>query len=172
MAPLSTHDSAVLSCLHGCLVFLHKHFPPQSPVSYPLRLSPHSPQLTSLDSSTIPTLQLPAFAPSRGLALLSGVCMAVARVVCVILFCLDYHRSAASLSGSNVSPLSQTVALMWGSDPCFSSPACQGEVQSYLFSFAPTSFTLLGFAWFYTLFSGWSGTPACSQLVVCKLSCV
>ena len=47
MAPPTTHDSAVLSCLHGCLVFLHKHFPLQSPVSCPLGLSPHSLQQTS-----------------------------------------------------------------------------------------------------------------------------
>ena len=44
---------------------------------------------------------------------------------------------------------------MWGSDPCFSSPTCQGQVQSYLLSsFAPTSFILLSFVWFYIFFPG------------------
>ena len=28
MAPLPMHDSAVSPCLHGCLAFLHRHFPP------------------------------------------------------------------------------------------------------------------------------------------------
>ena len=39
MAPPPTRDSAVLPCLHGCLAFLHWHFPPQSPPSHPLYLS-------------------------------------------------------------------------------------------------------------------------------------
>ena len=44
MAPAPTHDSAVLPCFHGCLAFLHRHFPPQSPPSLPLDLSLHSQQ--------------------------------------------------------------------------------------------------------------------------------
>ena len=39
-----------------------------------------------------------------------------------ISFQLDCRRSAASLSASNVSCVSQTYARMWGSDPCFSFP--------------------------------------------------
>ena len=35
MAPPPTRDSAVSPCFHGCLAFLHKHFPPQSPPSHP-----------------------------------------------------------------------------------------------------------------------------------------
>ena len=42
MAPRAMHDSAALPCFHGCLVFLHRHFPPQSLPSCPLGLSPHS----------------------------------------------------------------------------------------------------------------------------------
>ena len=41
---------------------------------------------------------------------------------CLFSFHLGCHRSAVSLSSLNVSPLTQTVALMWGLDPCFSSP--------------------------------------------------
>ena len=37
-------------------------------------------------------------------------------------FHLGCHQSALSLSALKASPLIQTVALMWGSDPCFSSP--------------------------------------------------
>ena len=36
MAPPPMRDSAVSPCFHGCLAFLHRHFPPQSPPSHPL----------------------------------------------------------------------------------------------------------------------------------------
>ena len=61
MAPPAMRDSAVSPRFHGCPAFLHRHFPPQSPPSYPLDLSLHSQQQTlSWDCSTIPKLQLPA----------------------------------------------------------------------------------------------------------------
>jgi len=76
------HDSAVLLCFHGCMAFLHRHFPPQSPCSHPLDLSLHSQQQPlPWDYSTMPKLHLPATAPSRGPTFLSGVCMAAARTV-------------------------------------------------------------------------------------------
>ena len=82
MAPPPKHDSAVLPCFHGCLTFLHRHFPPQSPPSHPLNLSLHSQQQPSpWDCSTIPKLQLPAAAPFRGPSSLSRVCMVAARTV-------------------------------------------------------------------------------------------
>ena len=40
----SMFDSAVSPCFHGCLAFLHRHFPPQSPPSPPLDLSLRSQQ--------------------------------------------------------------------------------------------------------------------------------
>ena len=80
-APLPTHDSAVPPCFHGCLAFHHRHFPPQSPPSHPLGPSLQSRAALPCDCSTIPKLQLPAAAPSRGPASLSGVCMAAARTV-------------------------------------------------------------------------------------------
>jgi len=55
-----------------------------------------------------------------------GVCMAVARIVWFS-FHLRCHRSAASLSVSNVSRLTQTIALVWGSDPCFSFSTHRGQ---------------------------------------------
>ena len=131
MAPPTTCDSAVSPCFHGCLAFLHRHFPPQSPPSHPLHPSLHSQQQPlPWDCSTIPKLQLPTVAPSRGSASLSGVCMAAARTVWFS-FHLRCHRSAVSLSALNVSPLTQTVVPMWGSDPCFSSPTHRGLVQFY-----------------------------------------
>ena len=119
-----------IPCFHGCLAFLHRHFPPQSPTSHPLNLSLHRQQQPyPWDHSTIPKLQLPAAAPSRGPMSLSG-CRAVARTVWFS-FHLGCHRSAVSLSDLNVSPLTQTIALLWRLDPCFCSPYRWGQVQSY-----------------------------------------
>ena len=82
MAPPPTRDSAVLPCFHGCLAFLHWHFPPQSHPSRPLNPSLCSQQQPSpWDCSTIPKLQLPATAPSRRPVFLSWVCTAAARTV-------------------------------------------------------------------------------------------
>ena len=51
-------DSAVSPCFHGCLAFLHRHFPPRSPPSHPINPSLHSQWLPSpWDCSTIPKLQ-------------------------------------------------------------------------------------------------------------------
>ena len=72
---------------HGCWDFLHRHFPPQSPPSHPLNLSPHSlQQLSPWDCSTIPKVQFPAAVPSKGSGFLSGVSMAAARTVILIPF--------------------------------------------------------------------------------------
>ena len=131
MAPPPTHDSAVSPCFHGCLAFLHRHFPPLSPPPHPLNLSLHSKQRPlPWDCSTISKLQLPATVPSRGPVSLSRVCMAAARTIWFS-FHLGCHRSAVSLSALNVSPLIQTIALPWGSDSCFSSPTHWGQVPSY-----------------------------------------
>ena len=59
-----------------------------------------------------------------------GVHMAVARTVWFS-FHLGCQRSAVSLSALNVSPLTQTIALLWGLDPCFSFLTYWGQVQSY-----------------------------------------
>ena len=122
-------------------------FPPQSPSSHPPDLSLCSQQQPSPgDCATIPKLQLPAAVPSRGSVSLSGTlfeslygcpCMAAARTVWFS-FCLGCHRSAVSLSALNVSPLTQTIAPLWGSDPCFSFPTHWEQVQSYWHScFSP-----------------------------------
>ena len=67
MAPPTMHDSAVSPCFRDFLAFLHRHFPRQSPPSHPVDLSLCSQQQPSpWDCSTIPKLQLPAAAPSRG----------------------------------------------------------------------------------------------------------
>ena len=131
MAPPPMHDSAVSPCFHGFLAFFHRHFPPQSPPSHPFDPSFCSQQQPShWDCSTILKVQLPATAPSRKSRFLPGICMAVARTVWFS-FHLGCHISAISLSALNVFPLTQTIAALWRSDPCFSSPSHQGQVQSY-----------------------------------------
>ena len=98
--------------------------------SHPLNPSLCSQQQPSpWDCSSIPKLQLPATLPSR-------ICMAVARTV-GFSFHLGCHRSAVPLSSLNVSPLTQAIAPVWGSDPCFSSPTLGGQVQSYEQSLSP-----------------------------------
>ena len=88
-------------------------------------------------------------------------------------FHLDCHRSAVSLSASNVFPLSQTIAPMWLSGLLLQFPHPPRA--------DPVLLTLLFFSYFlhptdlcmvlYILFH-WSGTPAYSQLVFCKHFCV
>ena len=146
MTPPSTCDSVVMSCFHGCLAFLHRHFPPQSPPSHPLGPSLRSQQQPSpWDCSTIPKLQLPAAAPSRGPVILSRVCMAVERTVWFS-FHLGCHRSAVSLSALNVSPLTQTIALMWGSYPYFIPPPSEGRsslTNTPVFPLVPSFYRVL-----------------------------
>ena len=93
--------------------------------------------------------------------------MAAARSVSFS-FHLGCHSSAVSLSALNVSPpLTQTIAPMWGSDPSFSSPTCQGQVQSYKHScFSPSSFVLQSFAWVYIFLS--AGQVPLSALSWCS----
>ena len=50
---------------------------------------------------------------------------------CLILIPFRLPQIAVSLSAFSVSPPTQTIALMWGSDLCFNSPTHQGQGQSY-----------------------------------------
>ena len=97
--------------------------------------SPPSVSLKSTASLTLRSLHTPQTpAPScctfQEPSSLSGVCMAAARTVWFS-FHLGFHRSAVSLSALNVSPLTQTIAPLWESDLCFSSPSHRGQIQSY-----------------------------------------
>ena len=73
MAPPPMCDSAVLPCFHGCLAFLHRHFPPQSSPLYSLDSSLSSQQLSSpwdcsqlLDSISQPLCLLEDLHPYPG----------------------------------------------------------------------------------------------------------
>ena len=75
-------DSAVLPCFHGCLTFLHRHFPSQSPPSHPFNLSlPSQQQPSPWNCSTILEFQLLASTPSRKSVSMSGVCMSSSRTM-------------------------------------------------------------------------------------------
>ena len=157
MAPLATCDSALSPGFHGWPASLHRHFPPQSPPSHLLELSLCSQQQPlPWHCSTIPKFQLPATAPSR-------VCMAVARTVW---FSSHWgcHRSAVSRSATS---LTQIIAPVWGSDPCFSSPPPQGRSSPTNTPVFPASFfTLPSFVWVFILFS--AGQVLLSTLSWCS----
>ena len=83
--------------------------------------------LSTVNSSfTIPKLQLPVAAPSRGPVSLSRERMAVERTVCFS-FHLGCHRSAVSLSALNISPLTHTIALMWNQTPASAPLPAEGR---------------------------------------------
>ena len=147
-------DSAVLPCFHGCLAFLHSYSPPRSPPLRSLDLSLCSQQKPSpWDCSTVPKLQLPAAAPSRGPVSLSGVCMAAARTVWFS-FHLGCHRSAVSLFSLKCFSSDSDNPQMWGSDsPDSVSPPAEGRSRPTNTSVSPpSSVILLSFAWFYIFF--------------------
>ena len=149
IVPPAMHDSAVSPWFHGYLAFLHWHFLPQSPPSHSFNPSLFSQQQPSpWDCSTIPKLHLPAAVPSRGPVSLSRVCMAVTRTIWFS-FHLSCHRSTVSLSALNVSPLSQTIAPLWGTVP----PPTKGRSNlTNTLVFPPTSFILRSFVLFYVFF--------------------
>ena len=147
LAPPPVHDSVVSPRFHGCLTFLHRRFPPQSPPSRPLGMSPHSQQQTSpWDCSTIPKLQLPAAVPSRGSMFLWGVHMTVARVVCVILIPCRLPRSAVSLSAFSVSVLIRQLPGCGDQTPASVPPPTKGRSSpTNTLIFSPSSFVLPSF---------------------------
>jgi len=139
-----------------------------SSLTSPGSISPQSTAAMGLpwDCPTIPKLQLPAAAPSRGPASVSEVCVATVRTVWFS-FHLGCHRSPVSVSALKVSPLTQTIAAMCGSDPCFSSPTPGGRSSpTHTPAFSPSSFVLPSFAWVYIFFS--SGHVLLSALSWCS----
>ena len=130
-APPATHDPEVSPCFHGCQLsstgISHHSLPPHLP----------STRLSTVHSSPHPGIapQSPNSSPQL-LCLLADLCPC-ARYVWLqqglswFLFHLGCHRSAVSLSALNISPLTQAIAPMWGSNPCFNSPTCHRQVQSF-----------------------------------------
>ena len=131
--------------------------PPQSPPSLPLDPSLCSQQKPSpWDCSIIPKFQLITAAPSRGPASLSGgmydwgkdglilIPFRLPQISCFILSLKCFFSDSGNCPNVGIGPLLQSL------DPL----SRQGQVQFYKHSgFAPSSFSLLSFAWFYISFS-------------------
>ena len=127
MAPPPMHDSAVSPCFHSCLAFLHRHFPSQSLPSHPLDLSLQSTATLALGLLHIPQTPAPSHWAYQGTLVPVWSTYGCGKG-CPILILFRLPQSDVSLSALNVSPLTQTIAPMWGSDTCFSSPTCQEQV--------------------------------------------
>ena len=168
MAPSSMCDSGVSPCFHGCLAFLHRHFPPQSPPSHPLDPSLHTQhQPLPWDCSTIPKLQLPASAPSRRPAFLPGGMYGCCKD-CLIL--IPFRLPQISCF---------TLSLKWFSSDSDNSPDV-GTGPLLQFAHLPRAGLVLRHSCFspssscvvlYLLFL-WSGTPVHAELVFGMHFCV
>ena len=172
MASSSMCDSAVLPCFHGCLAFLHRHFPPESCPSHPLDPSLHSQQQPSpWDCSTVPKLHLSAATPSWGPAFLSRVCMTAARTVWFS-FYLGCHRSAVSpslkcfFSDSDSCPNVGIGPLLLFSHQLRAGPVL---LRLLFFPLVPSSYGALCGS---CILFHWSGTPFDSEMMFCKHFCV
>ena len=167
-----THDSAASSCFRGCPVFLHGHFPLQSPPSHPLKQSFHSQhQPSPWDCSTIPKVQPPVSAPYRGPASMSRVCIAVAKTVSFSIH-LDCHRSTVSLAAIMFLLWLRKLSKCGDWNPASVCPLTEGRSSPTNTPISPTSsFVLLSFLVLHILLH-WPGTPVCSQLVFCMHLCV
>ena len=91
--------------------------------------------------------------------------MAVPRTVWFS-FHLGCHRSAVSLPALNISPLTQTIALMWGQTPASFPPTAESRSSPTVFP--PSSFILPSFSCFHIFFS--SGQVLLSALGWCSTS--
>ena len=111
-------------------------FPPQALPTIIFSLTaPRSDSLPSTAALALGLIHNP-YSPAPSHCTFQGTCIPAQCMYgcgkdCLILFQLGCHRSAVSLSALNVPPLTQTIALMWRADPCFSSPTCWGQAQSY-----------------------------------------
>ena len=130
MAPPPMHDSAISPCFHGFYNLL-----PHIPLMHlsAVNISPHpgiGPQ--SLNSSSQPPHLPGDLHPCPGYAWLQQGLS--------ILIPFRLPQTSYFTSALNVSPLTQTIALMWGLDSCFSSPTHRRQVQSYYHSCFPPYF--------------------------------
>ena len=123
MASPSTCDSAVSPCFHGCLAFLHRHFPPQSPPSHPLgSISPQSTAPLALGLLHNPQT------PARSRCAFQGTFIPAWGVYgcgkdCLILVLFRLPQISCFTLSLKCFSCDSDSCPMWGSDPCFSSPA-------------------------------------------------
>ena len=166
MAPTPTHDSAVFPGFHGCLAFLHSHFPPQTPPSHPLNLSLHSQlQPSPWDCSIIPKFQFPAALPCRRPASCLE-CMAAVRTVCLFLITIRLPQISCFTLLKCFSSDPDSCPPVEIRPPASVPPPAEGRSsRTNTPVFPPRSFILPNFAWLNILFS--SGQVLLSTLSWC-----
>ena len=168
MAPPSTNDLAILPCLHGCLAFLHRHFPPQSPPSLPLvclstvNSSPRpgiAPQ-SLRSSSQLLHLQGELFPYQGYIWLWQGLILSPLRLPQTS--CFTFSLKCFS-SGPDNCPQSGDET------PASVSPPAEGRSSpTDTPVFPPSSLVLLSSVWFYIFFS--SGQAPLYALSWCSAS--
>ena len=171
MVPPPMHDSAVsLASMAAWLSFTgisHHSLLPNIPLIH----------LSSVNSSPCPGItpqylnssSQPLRFPGELCPYLGCVCLQ--QELSDFSFHLGCHSSALSLSALNFSPLTQTIALMWGLDPCFCSPTHHPRAGPVLLTLlfpplVPSSYQVLHGS-IYSF-----GTPVHSQLVFSTHFCV
>ena len=155
MAPSPMHDSVVSPCFHGCLAFLHRPFPPQSPPSYPLDSSLcSSKQPSPWDCSTIPKFQPLTAAPSQGTCIpvwgmygcgkncLIFIPFRLPQINCFTPSLKCFSSDSDNCPNVGIGPLLQLPH-----------PLRAGPVLLTLLFFLPSSFVLPSFACSYIFFS-------------------
>lgn len=115
-APSLLSDSAVAPCLHGFLAFFQRHSLPCSPPPHLLGPSPcGQQQCLSWNCSPVSILHLPVTMHSGLLASPSGVCRAMAWIVCVILTPLRLLQITFPLQQPQMLPFCPNQ-LLWCGD--------------------------------------------------------
>ena len=160
VALLPMRDSAVLPCFQGCLAFLHRHFPPQSPPSITLSVVNSSPRPwiapQSLNSSSQPSTFQGTCVPVQDMYGSGKDCIILLpfRLPQISWFTLSlksFSSDSDSCPNVGIGPLLQ-----------FPHPLRAGPVLLTLVS-PPSSFILPSFAWVYIFFSA-------GQLLLAALS--
>ena len=172
MALPGMHDSVVLPCFHDCLAFLHRHFPPQSPPSHPLDLSlavnssPHPEIVPQTLCSSSQLLPLPGdLCPCLGYVWCGRDCFILIpfrlpQISCFTLSLKRFTSDSDNCPDVGIGPLPQFPH----------SPRTGQVLLTLLFSpLVPLSYQVLCGS-MYSFH--WSGTPVCSQLVLCMHFCV
>ena len=132
-------------------------FPPQAlPITISSLTSPRSISLQSAAALALGLLQEPS-TPAPSSCAFRGTCLSVqgmyvARTVTLLPFRLP--QISCSRSALNVSPLTQTVAWLWGSDPASVSLPAEGRSSpANTPGFPLSSYALPSFTWFSIFFS-------------------
>ena len=159
MSPPPTRDSAISPCFHGCLTFLHRHFP-GSPPLHPLNPSLQSQRQPSpCDCSTIPNSSSQAL-PLPGDQHSCLVCVWLCKD-CLIL--IPFKLPQISCFILSLKCFSSNLPCCDDQTPASVPPPSEGRSSpTNTPVFPPSSFVLSSFASLYIFFS--SGQALLSTL--------